>query len=874
MIQLTATGHDARTTPSSDPITAGSVGLPVVLDLSSDFDGLAVTVCFEAGETKADVAYLGDPVTVPLQCLTVVGAVLRIGVYGALPNGTIVIPTVWATVGLVRKGAMPSGVDPAQPEPDWTAQVLAAARDAKETAERIAGEVDEWAEAEAARVRAEDARDSAEAARRSAEQARAGAESIRADAETQRANAEGIRITNESARTSNELARATAEQGRATAETGRALAETARAEAEQVRATAETARNGAEAARAQAEQQRADVERQRASAETARATAEQARATAEQGRATAEAARAEAETLRATAEQGRADAEASRAQAWAELEADAEQATEAATEAAEALRPEVTWLRGNQLTKELSGELMQASDAYGAPMLSLGVDGKSTQASTTGKNLLPNDRFCAGNYNRPAGYEFNPDASTGSTLVDNGDGTFALNVASSWGGLSMYTAPLPAGTYHMHIGFSGSAPRVSFGYVDASTMQYVAQTENYSSSSTLDKTVTLDRPVIIVISLQSSTVGTITITQPQVEAGSTATAYEPYTGAKTSPNPDYPQPIESIENPVLMFAGRNLCPVADATDIAENWLRIGANYRYYTGIYGSGEDFILSCLMDGTPSATGAMNRLYISVAGYAGQFCDLNTSGVKTATFRVNGEVVLTINATGLTNVMSLLKNIQLELGSTATDYQPYAGTTVTLPVTLRSLPDGTKDELALSYLRPSTRAGYAWYSRELVQRVSVATYDGIDEGWRRNYDTVYYRTALTMRAMTNGRIEFICDKLTGSATRSLAGARNSPPNTILGRAGEKDVVVRTEQSFESAADFSTWLAENPITVHFPLATHTTTNLDPVELPVLPAPDVTVWSDPSTGLQMEYVLDTSLAFAQLEAALADLATS
>ena len=41
--------------------------------------------------------------------------------------------------------------------------------------------------------------------------------------------------------------------------------------------------------------------------------------------------------------------------------------------------------------------------------------------------------------------------------------------------------------------------------------------------------------------------GTITYTNLQIEEGSTATPYEPYCGGIPSPNPDYPQPIESIE---------------------------------------------------------------------------------------------------------------------------------------------------------------------------------------------------------------------------------------------------------------------------------------------------------------------------------------
>ena len=756
MIQLTATGRDARATPS-EPITAGSVGLPVVLDLSSDFDGLAVTVCFEAGEAKADVAYLGDPVTVPLQCLTVVGAVLRIGVYGALPTGTIVIPTVWATVGLVRKGAVPSGVDPSLPEPDWTAQVLAAARDAKETAERIEGEVDEWAEAEAARVRAEDARDSAEAARRSAEQARAGAESIRADAETNRVAAEGIRITNESARTSNELARTTAERGRATAETGRALAETARAEAEQVRATAETARSGAEAARAQAEQQRADAERQRAEAETARATAEQARATAEQGRAAAETARAEAETLRATAEQGRADAEASRAQAWAELETDAEQATEAATEAAAALRPEVDWLRGNQLTKELSGDLLTAADAYAAPPMALTVDGRSTQDGTPtpdapveivsveqviahfdGRNIL--DLNFVDQYTVTSG---------GSRFTANGDGTFTVEAIADSGGSK--TVGLIKGTGFRHLNI------------------------NYPIGLT----------------------STVANGAFQLPAGT-------YTFKSYSSN--------------------------DATKV---YLRI----RH--GAYNA---------------TTDGSNNVTFTTDGT--EWCQLFIYVQSFSTLLENGPVTL---------------RAQLEANATATSYQPYSGTNVLLNLTqaLRSLPDGTKDTLAMSYLKPSTRDGWAWYLPTLTTYVLEFT-KTTGFGQFHATSSGHNRVRLAATGAAAGEGHSVCNRFVYNSSTYNYGV---PGDYYISGGYMYCIVPDTITTIEDA---NAWLAENPITLAYRNSppTPTVTTLDPIELPVLPAPNATVWSDPTTGLQMEYVRDTGIVIASLEAAFADLATS
>lgn len=46
----------------------------------------------------------------------------------------------------------------------------------------------------------------------------------------------------------------------------------------------------------------------------------------------------------------------------------------------------------------------------------------------------------------------------------------------------------------------------------------------------------------------------------QVEIGTEATAYEPYTGGIPSPNPDYPQEIRSVVNPVMKIHGKNLLP--------------------------------------------------------------------------------------------------------------------------------------------------------------------------------------------------------------------------------------------------------------------------------------------------------------------------
>lgn len=121
---------------TDDAITTASVGIPVQLDLASEFDGLAKTVVFKAGTAKADIALVGDATEteVPINVLGVDGKYLEIGIYAADGNGTIVIPTVWAVVGHILPGTLPSGVSPSDPVPNWVAQVQGIASQASEDA--------------------------------------------------------------------------------------------------------------------------------------------------------------------------------------------------------------------------------------------------------------------------------------------------------------------------------------------------------------------------------------------------------------------------------------------------------------------------------------------------------------------------------------------------------------------------------------------------------------------------------------------------------------------------------------------------------------------------------------------------------------------
>ena len=122
MIFFRANGRKARA-HTSEVLTSGSVGIPVTVRLNRDFDGLMPTLVFRCEHAAADVPLLGDDVTVPPQVLLPESKMLKMGVYASDSGGNVVIPTIWADVGVVVKGTRPSGVRPVGPEPSWASQL-------------------------------------------------------------------------------------------------------------------------------------------------------------------------------------------------------------------------------------------------------------------------------------------------------------------------------------------------------------------------------------------------------------------------------------------------------------------------------------------------------------------------------------------------------------------------------------------------------------------------------------------------------------------------------------------------------------------------------------------------------------------------------
>lgn len=111
-IKLRVTENQIEVFKRPSVITAGTVGLEAEFNFDSQWDILSKTLVFKAGEKVVTKALTGDSCIVPWEVLEQPKQWLRVGVYGANGEGTVVIPTLWAEVAVIHTGADPTG-DPA-----------------------------------------------------------------------------------------------------------------------------------------------------------------------------------------------------------------------------------------------------------------------------------------------------------------------------------------------------------------------------------------------------------------------------------------------------------------------------------------------------------------------------------------------------------------------------------------------------------------------------------------------------------------------------------------------------------------------------------------------------------------------------------------
>ena len=329
------------------------------------------------------------------------------------------------------------------------------------------------------------------------------------------------------------------------------------------------------------------------------------------------------------------------------------------------------------------------------------INGDTTQQTYTGKNLF---NYLAVSYPFDTqGLNISIDADGYITF----SGVLGKNYQSLIGPFDI-TSLLNDGETYTATQFShdGLVMLDVYAYAQGTTTQTtIARTRTHNSESFVVDKTTYSNYFIRILSWTTASWGDepLTLTSRfQLEKG-TATDFEPYVGGVPAPNPNYPQAINTVTGEqTVTVRGKNLFDLEQAATVFENPDGVvftgGASYSdgvvtmtWTTGAHGrrymagfeptlvEGETYTLSAYVYITGThvnsnvSIGSISSWSSVAAG--GKDAWYRVSKTFTATSTDVADSRMLIQPTNTGNTMKY-KDVQLEQGSTATDFQPYQKT------------------------------------------------------------------------------------------------------------------------------------------------------------------------------------------------------
>lgn len=485
----------------------------------------------------------------------------------------------------------------------------------------------------------------------------------------------------------------------------------------------------------------------------------------------------------------------------------------------------------NVLKGTAKDTFIHVDDAFPSSLLGIEIEGATEQVTTAGKNLL--DYFKLSKL------------SSSIYAVENENLKVLACDGRAWDTISMLMT-LKAGTY--------CASGAYFEIRSAS--------DNSDIFSGKGK-FTLNKDTEVKVKVGTNLSSYPVVVKAQIEMGDTATAYEPYTGGKPSPSPDYPQEIKVVENPTIKILGKNLMSVGvdELGNSADNFYMSPQIDRLTLSFYAEKDWWT------GNPNGPRIfVHEYYPSNGMYSAQ-----AVGVLEFSKEIGKRVKATIPfKSKLTDKYEgyicsrgyfdgIYKNchdFMISFGDANETYSDYvsAESAITLPAEhpyLAKLPDGTADEIMVD----------ADGNVELVARVSKVIPKDID--------------TLNFGAGTDTDAPYVSFRISGIASRTGILCNGYQTSNWTNESGYiycpngLDIAIRDgrftskEKAIELLNGVVVYVAVEP--TRYPLGK--------IEMPKAQDSIVNVWTDaevtPRTGI--EYTRDVNIVVANLESAIASI---
>lgn len=342
---------------------------------------------------------------------------------------------------------------------------------------------------------------------------------------------------------------------------------------------------------------------------------------------------------------------------------------------------------------EGQGKNFQLTGTSDKILKSASLLGDATQTTYSGKNKSPN----LGAY-----YDATFGINSGASITSHTDNTIVLTTGiSGSSGLYMSKAKIEAicpqiyqDGYTVSLTIvSTQATDIKFDYNDKNTKVSIGTTATRISFQTDGSNTS---PIVLYKATNYIT-PTLTISDIQVEAGSTATSFEKFVGGIPVPNPAFPMPVNTVTGEqTVKITGKNLVSLALSPAQAQSVTSVAVSNQTNESVTLTAQNATYSCLhlyynlKAGTYTASTKATSSDSYVPRVAMYKSGVNiVSGINSTTsktFTLTEDALIDIrffasSETASTRTVTF-SDFQLELGSTATTYEPYQGQT--LPVNL----------------------------------------------------------------------------------------------------------------------------------------------------------------------------------------------
>lgn len=494
-----------------------------------------------------------------------------------------------------------------------------------------------------------------------------------------------------------------------------------------------------------------------------------------------------------------------------------------------------------------SGKPVSVSDSAEMPLQGLNVYGKSWQEKTTGKNLLDADDYYLAYKQADGTYK-------AKTVILN---DIRISLSEFVGKKITFSVKLTVGT-------NATAVYIS----------YIGSEQNHINGSSVTSGLT-GKSILTVTPVSNTDYFTITygsgnddvtFSELQLELGSVATSYEPYTGGKTSPSPDYPQEIQSAgyqKGIEVRVTGKNLFGgKAFADKIVElGGTLVGDNVKIDASKINNNLIYKFPDSSKRYTIIVEGVNSFKIQAVNLSVHYSDGTTGGfgefVNGKKIAVTIKDVIGVYGSWYTGEATYTKFGIFEGEVKESDYEPYKESKAIIPIQggLLGIPVTTggnyTDENGQQYICDEIDFARGKY----VKRVWKGVLDGSsDENWSEYWDTGRYAVRIETRSDLVSSSNILCNQY-------IYGRDIGHFNSLVD-SGWLHLYFNYDNGTIGMDAFKALIASNPIKVMTYLDTPIETDLTEAQIQAYKSlttfkPTSIISNDANAQMNVEYACDT-----------------